>query len=166
MPSVKKGEKQSDYMHRCVPMLTKEGKKQDQAVAQCLNMFREHWKAKGTILPEDPNDAAFAKALEAMAWEDCPECMKLEEEINKSRGIFVLDMSSAKVTTKCDNCKETIDTAKPKPKVGADGKKVPQVHPAIQAALETGQDTGETKQYHFCDEECLRQYLNKRAKTS
>lgn len=166
MPSVRKGEKQSDYMHRCVPMLTKEGKKHDQAVAQCLNMFREHWKAKGTVLPADPNSEEFSKLLETFAWEDCPECLKMEDEINKSHGLFILDMSSAKVSTKCDNCKETIDTSKPKPTKGPDGKAVkPKPNPAIEATLETGLDTGETKQYHFCDEECLRQYLNKRNKT-
>lgn len=90
------------------------------------------------------------------------------EEINKGQGIFVVDMSSAKVTTKCDNCKETIDTSKPKPskEKGPDGKAKPaKPNPSIKATLETGVDTGETKDYHFCDEECLRQYLNKRAKT-
>jgi hypothetical protein len=166
MPSVKKGEKQSDYMHRCVPMLVKEGKKQDQAVAQCLGMFREHWKAKGSELPEDPNSEEFREALADFMWDDCPECIKLESDLNKKRGIFEIDMSVAKVTTKCDNCKETIDTSKPKPTKGKDGKAQPaKPNPAIQAVLETGLDTGETKQYHFCDEECLRQYLNKRSKT-
>lgn len=168
MPSVKQGEKQSDYMHRCVPMLTKEGKKHDQAVAQCLNMFKEHWKAKGTALPDDITSEAFRSALESFAWEDCPECVQMETELNKKRGIFEIDMSAvAKVTTKCDNCKETIDTSKPKPKKGPDGKAAkPAIQPAIKATLETGLDTGETKDYHFCDEECLRQYLNKRAKTN
>jgi hypothetical protein len=112
MPSVKKGEKQSDYMARCVPMLSKEGKKHDQAVAQCLNMFREHWKAKGTVLPEDPTSEAFQNLLATFAWDDCPECVKMESDLNKKRGIFEIDMSAvAKVTTKCDNCKETIDTS-------------------------------------------------------
>lgn len=131
MPSVKTGEKQADYMHRCVPQLIKEGKKQDQAVAQCLNMFKEHWKAKGVEIVDGPNP------------------------------VFTLDLSKAKVATYCDNCKSSIDTSKPKkPKAG----EKPQVNPSIEATLETGTDTGETKQYHFCDEECLRQYLNKRNK--
>lgn len=163
MPSVKKGEKQSHYMHRCVPLLIKEGKSKDQAVAQCLNMFREHWKAKGTILSDDPNEETFARLLEEMSWEDCPECVKMETELNKARGVFEIDMSAAKVTTKCDNCKETIDTSKPKPKKNIDGTTSQKPNPAIKAQLETGIDTGELKDYHFCDEECLRQYLNKRA---
>jgi len=164
MPSVHKGEKQSDYMHRCVPMLTKEGKKHDQAVAQCINMFKEHWKAKGNVWPDDEKEQS--KILTQASFEDCPECVKLEDEINKAHGLFVIDMSAAKVTTKCDNCKESIDTKKPKPTKGPDGKAVQKINPAIKATLETGQDSGETKDFHFCDEECLRQYLNKRAKTS
>lgn len=39
MPEPKKGEKKSDYMTRCVPVLIKEGKKPDQAVAICNSMF-------------------------------------------------------------------------------------------------------------------------------
>lgn len=167
MPSVQKGEKQQHYMHRCVPMLVKEGKSQDQAVAQCLNMFRQHWKAKGKELPDESSEA-FQTLLASFVWEDCPECVQLEDDLNKKQGIFEIDMSKAKVTTKCDSCKETIDTSKPKPSKtkGPDGKDKPaRPNPAIKATLETGLDTGETKDYHFCDEECLRQYLNKRNKT-
>lgn len=164
MPSVHKGEKQSDYMARCVPMLTKEGKKHNQAIAQCLNMFREHWKAKGTVLPEDPASKEFQSLLSSFAWEDCPECVKLEDGINKSHGIFEIDMSSAKISIKCDNCKESIDASKPKPTKGPDGKAVQKVNPSIKATLEISLDSQETKDYHFCDTECLRQYLNKRAK--
>lgn len=69
---------------------------------------------------------------------------------------------TAKVSTHCDNCKAAIDTAKPKPVKGKDGKAKPQLNPAIKATLETATDSGETKEFHFCDEECLRQYLNKR----
>ena len=154
-------------MHRCVPMLVKEGKKQDQAVAQCLGMFREHWKAKGSVLPEDVNDPVFVEALANFSWDDCPDCLKMEQAIQKSHGIFEIDMATARVSTKCDNCKETIDITKPKtPKKGPDGKPAkPKINPSIEATLETGLDTGETKQFHFCDEECLRQYLNKRNKT-
>lgn len=78
--------------------------------------------------------------------------------------VFLIDIL-AKVTTQCDNCKTSIDTAKPKPKPGKDKKSKPEVNPAIKATLETAVDSGETKEFHFCDEECLRQYLNKRSKT-
>lgn len=74
-------------------------------------------------------------------------------------GVFVLDIA-AKVSTQCDNCKSSIDTSKPKPSKVKGTK--PKPNPAIKATLETGTDTGETKEFHFCDEECLRQYLNKR----
>ena len=74
--------------------------------------------------------------------------------------------AEAKVRTQCDNCKQGIDTTKPKPKKDPKtGKAVPQLNPAIQAKLEAPLDSGELKDFHFCDEECLRQYLNKRAKT-
>lgn len=43
MPSVRKGESQSSYMSRCVPAVKAEGKKQNQAIAQCINMFKQKW---------------------------------------------------------------------------------------------------------------------------
>lgn len=46
MPSVRPHETESDYMARCVPDLIREGKDKDQAVAQCLSMFKHKWKAK------------------------------------------------------------------------------------------------------------------------
>jgi hypothetical protein len=41
MPKPRKGEKQGKFMSRCVPAVVKEGKKQKQAVAICLSMWRE-----------------------------------------------------------------------------------------------------------------------------
>jgi hypothetical protein len=79
-------------------------------------------------------------------------------------GILWLDIT-AKVSTQCDNCKMSIDTSKPKKPANSKAGDKPKPNPAIKATLETGVDTGETKDYHFCDEECLRQYLNKRNKT-
>jgi YHS domain-containing protein len=63
--------------------------------------------------------------------------------------------SESKVTTQCDSCKTPISTAKP--------KKDEPPNEAIQATLNTGM-LGVTKDYHFCDEECLRTFLNSRAK--
>jgi hypothetical protein len=91
----------------------------------------------------------------------------------KDHGIFQINMkleqdsieSTAKISTLCDNCKGSIDTSKPKPTKGKDGKTVkPAPNPGIEASLSASTDSEETKQYHFCDEECLRQYLNKRHK--
>jgi hypothetical protein len=76
--------------------------------------------------------------------------------------IKLVDTAIAKMVAQCDNCKQSIDLKKPvKPKAGDKKKPVP--NPSVVANLETGVDTGETKEFHFCDEECLRQYLNKRA---
>lgn len=162
MPSTKKGETKDSYMHRCVPMLVKEGKKQDQAVAQCLNMFKEHWKAKGNVIPSDPKE--FSELLASITWEDCPECVKMEEELNKKHGIFEIDMTAkARVSFKCDNCRETIDASKPKPIKGPDGKAKPaRPNPAIKATLEASVDSDEVKDFHFCDSRCLYNFLKSR----
>lgn len=45
MPSVKRGESQSNYMKRCVPMVMAEGKKNKAAVGQCMGMFKSKWQA-------------------------------------------------------------------------------------------------------------------------
>lgn len=41
MPTPRGGESQSDYMKRCVPQLKQEGKRTDQAVAQCISMYKQ-----------------------------------------------------------------------------------------------------------------------------
>jgi hypothetical protein len=46
MPSVKKGESQSDYMKRCVPEVKSEGKPVKQCIAQCLSMYKQKWQQK------------------------------------------------------------------------------------------------------------------------
>jgi hypothetical protein len=76
-------------------------------------------------------------------------------------GSFEIDMTQAKMVAQCDNCKQSVNLKKPKK--DKDGKESGDPL-GIQATLETGTNTGETKDFHFCDEECLRQYLNKRGK--
>jgi hypothetical protein len=46
MPSVQRGEKSKSYMSRCIPVVKKEGKTQEQAVGQCYGMFKSKWTAK------------------------------------------------------------------------------------------------------------------------
>lgn len=46
MPTPKKGESKSEYMNRCIPILVREGKKPDQAVAICSSMFENKEKGK------------------------------------------------------------------------------------------------------------------------
>ena len=58
--------------------------------------------------------------------------------------------AEAKAITQCDNCKTNLN------KDDGDGKQ------HMQASLENGKK--ESQQYHYCDEECLRQHLNARAK--
>ena len=42
----------SRYMGRCIHYLKNEGKKQDQAIAQCLSMWKQDKEAKGGEDPE------------------------------------------------------------------------------------------------------------------
>lgn len=46
MPSVKKNESKEKYLSRCIPVLIKEGKPQNQAVAICNSMYEQSKKKK------------------------------------------------------------------------------------------------------------------------
>lgn len=91
MPSVRENETKSKYLSRCIPMLIKEGKSQDQAVAQCLSMFRQKWKAKGVDFKDD--DEMMEKYMQE---DDCPECDEIEAFANHQKGIFELDIPNKK----------------------------------------------------------------------
>ncbi len=39
MPSVRKGEKRTDFMKRCIPEVVGEGKEVDQAIAICNSLW-------------------------------------------------------------------------------------------------------------------------------
>jgi hypothetical protein len=72
------------------------------------------------------------------------------------------EKAEAKSITQCDNCKTSIDLKAPKAEKGKDGKKTaPKPNPALQATLDLVGD-GETQELHFCDCECLFQFLSKR----
>lgn len=47
MPNPKNFKSQKDFMKSCVSEVVKEGKSQDQAVAQCMSMWRNRNKSKG-----------------------------------------------------------------------------------------------------------------------
>jgi hypothetical protein len=42
MPTPNKGESEKEYIPRCISVLIKEGRPQDQAVAICHSMWKEH----------------------------------------------------------------------------------------------------------------------------
>lgn len=46
MPTPKRNEDKSDFISRCIPELVGEGKKQDQAIAQCHSIWRQNKKEK------------------------------------------------------------------------------------------------------------------------
>jgi hypothetical protein len=46
MPKRRKGESQSAYVSRCVPVVMKEGKTQKQALGKCYGMSRRSSKKK------------------------------------------------------------------------------------------------------------------------
>lgn len=60
--------------------------------------------------------------------------------------------AEARKIIKCDFCKESVDLRKP--------KKDEPPNEGIIANLNASQGT--TKEYHFCDEACLRDFLNAR----
>jgi hypothetical protein len=41
MPTPRQGEKYSDFVNRCVPIVVNEGRAQDQAVAICHSIWRQ-----------------------------------------------------------------------------------------------------------------------------
>jgi hypothetical protein len=45
MPKPRKGETRSKFMSRCISDVINEGKKRDQAIAQCINVWKEEHKA-------------------------------------------------------------------------------------------------------------------------
>jgi hypothetical protein len=68
--------------------------------------------------------------------------------------VWEIDFLAGRSIIQCDSCKASIDLKKP--------KKGESPNEGIKAVLNSGLDT--TKEYHFCDEGCLRDFLNKRAK--
>ncbi|MBD3261459.1 MAG: hypothetical protein GF334_07225 [Candidatus Altiarchaeales archaeon] len=46
MPDPKRYKDEDSFMSDCIPQAKSEGKKQDQAVAMCLNMYRNRNKKK------------------------------------------------------------------------------------------------------------------------
>lgn len=65
--------------------------------------------------------------------------------------------SQAKKTIICDSCKTAIT-----PPVKKAGQKEAPVDESLMATLTD--NVAATKDYHFCDEECLRVFLNSRRK--
>lgn len=48
MPEVKKGESRNEYVGRCIPVVKKEGRTQNQAVGKCEGMYSHLKKKKKT----------------------------------------------------------------------------------------------------------------------
>jgi len=46
MPQPRENENRSDFISRCIPELMGEGKKQDQAIAQCHSIYQQSKKGK------------------------------------------------------------------------------------------------------------------------
>lgn len=53
MPKPKAGESEQDYISRCIPMVMKEGKTQEQAAGQCYGM----WRGRKNAIIENPTQA-------------------------------------------------------------------------------------------------------------
>jgi hypothetical protein len=48
VPKPNDGEKEADFVKRCIPVLIEEGKRPDQAVAICHSMFRAKGSGKAS----------------------------------------------------------------------------------------------------------------------
>ena len=71
-----------------------------------------------------------------------------------------LETSFAKRVTQCDQCKSPIDT-----KISKKTKdQKPEYNESISATLESRPGSGESKQFDFCSEKCLSDFLKKRNK--
>jgi hypothetical protein len=83
MPTPKAGESEKDYVARCVPVVMREGKTQEQALGKCYGMYRNAVKSLGLKNPV------------ADQVEDPDEC----RDITKLRGVLklLLAMQSARV---------------------------------------------------------------------
>jgi hypothetical protein len=70
--------------------------------------------------------------------------------------------TEAKHAIHCDNCKTAIRLPSKGKKANKPADKEDEGPEALEAILEDG--LGNTKDYQFCDEECLRMFLNGRRK--
>lgn len=87
MPAVMKGESRSDYMSRCVPMVIKEGKTNEQAVGKCEGMFSQHVKNElQTFTINIQGDLVEEKTLEGEEYWVAPMVMMTECVANGSQG--------------------------------------------------------------------------------
>jgi HK97 family phage prohead protease/HK97 family phage major capsid protein len=71
-----KDESQSDFMHRCVPEMMGDGKReQDQAVAICMDI----WRGKAAVAPTPQKDEPFKVFMDRCV----ADCMKQDPEANE-----------------------------------------------------------------------------------
>lgn len=49
MPKPNQDESKDDFLNRCIPMLIDEGHAQNQAVAECEGLWREHMGGKEVV---------------------------------------------------------------------------------------------------------------------
>lgn len=95
MPSIEKGESESDYVKRCIPfVINKEGLSPEAAAAKCHGMYKQH-KEKGTQYdyfepPESGNAPKEVKGILKSAYSNCRSRHKQDfpndtEEENKTR---------------------------------------------------------------------------------
>ena len=100
MPTPKDGEKETDFMERCVPMMQDEGMPNKQAVATCMNMFREK---KGFFALKVKTTTVFIKSRDAdkavvAGWGVIFDGKDLEGETFTGDTDFMLDLVKEKAT--------------------------------------------------------------------
>lgn len=98
MPKPNKGESKKDFISRCIPMLIKEGKEQDQAVAVCSSIWEEKDQSKarftGTLRAlseKELKDIGISKAyMLSEASSLIPESLDAEKNIDVLPVVFNL----------------------------------------------------------------------------
>ena len=70
MPTPKKNESEEDFVARCIPVLIKEGKTQEQAVAQCHSMYRQAKKVKEGDFSMDDNINVVEVQFSTKPWSE------------------------------------------------------------------------------------------------
>jgi len=82
MPKPRSSESKDDYIQRCIPILVKEGKPQDQAVAICYSMWKQ--KNENTLIEKYIGEN-IDKAKKELAFLKKSEKMKKITDAGKKR---------------------------------------------------------------------------------
>jgi nitrogen regulatory protein PII-like uncharacterized protein len=88
MPKPRKGETRSKFMGRCISDVINEGKKRDQAIAQCINVWKESHNASLNLNVDDGVTAHYDVEYEVIVGYSFDEEKYTKEEAEKWMEIY------------------------------------------------------------------------------